>query len=49
MLFRSGDFPLAEDLRDLEERHARGEVVDLKRALVEAISLRYEVVSPVSA
>ena len=44
-----GDFPLAEDLRDLEERHARGEVVDLKRALVEAISLRYEVVSPVSA
>lgn len=38
-----GDQPLAADLRDLEERHRRGEVVDLRTALEEAISLRYEV------
>ena len=38
-----GDQPLAVDLRDLEERHRRGEVVDLGTALEEAISLRYEV------
>jgi hypothetical protein len=37
------DQPLATDLRDLEERHRRGEVVDLRPALQDAISLRYEV------
>ncbi len=41
-----GDQPLAAELRDLEERHRRGEVVDLGTALDEAISLRYEVPSP---
>ena len=40
-----GDQPLAADLHDLEERHRRGEVVDLRTALEEAISLRYEVAS----
>lgn len=37
------DQPLADEVRELEERHRRGEVVDLVTALVEAVSLRYEV------
>ncbi len=41
-----GDRPLAEDLRDLEERHRRGEVVDLGNSLVEVVSQRYEVGAP---
>lgn len=44
-----GDYPLAADLRDLEERQGRGEVVDLRRALVEAIALRYEVAATAGA
>jgi hydroxymethylpyrimidine pyrophosphatase-like HAD family hydrolase len=38
-----GDRPLADEVQDLEERHRRGEVVDLVTALVESVSLRYEV------
>jgi hypothetical protein len=44
-----GDRPLADEVRDLEERHRRGEIVDLVTALVESVSLRYEVVSAVGA
>ena len=40
-----GDQALAADLRDLEELHRGGGVVDLRTALEEAISLRYEVAS----
>jgi hypothetical protein len=38
-----GDRPLADEVRELEERHRRGEVLDLATALVESVSLRYEV------
>ena len=38
-----GDQPLAAELGELEARHRRGEVVDLATALVETISLRYQV------
>ncbi len=38
-----GDRPLAEEVRELERRYRRGEVVDIATALVEAVSMRYEV------
>ena len=38
-----GDRPLAGEIHDLEERHRRGEVVELATALVESVSLRYDV------
>lgn len=38
-----GDQPLADEVRELEEQHRRGKVVDLVTALVESVSLRYEV------
>ncbi len=41
-----GDRPLALEVRELEERHRRGEVIDLATALVESVSLRYEVGPP---
>ncbi len=37
------DEPLAAEVRELEEKYRRGEVVDLAIALVEAVSMRYEV------
>jgi hypothetical protein len=44
-----GDRPLSDEVRELEEKHRRGEVVDLVTALVEAVSLRYEVAPAASA
>jgi len=41
-----GDQTLALEVRELEERHRHGEVVDLVTALVESVSLRYEVGAP---
>lgn len=38
-----GDEPLAAELRALEARHRRGEGVDVRTALVEAVALRYDV------
>jgi hypothetical protein len=37
------DVPLAADLRDVENRHRGGEVLDIRTALVDAIALRYDV------
>jgi hydroxymethylpyrimidine pyrophosphatase-like HAD family hydrolase len=38
-----GDQSLAAEVREMEERFRRGEVVDVATALVEAVALRYEV------
>lgn len=44
-----GDHPLADEVRELEERHRRGQVVDLATALVESVALRYEVAPALAA
>lgn len=44
-----GDHPLADEVRELEDRHRRGQVLDLATALVESVSLRYEVAPALAA